>query len=397
MDVQRIWDAAQDALRAVTSCMCQQQAKLKINGRQYKLVKLLGEGGFSFVYLAEDEASGRQFALKVIRCPTGEDGVEEAQREVAAHRRFKHANIMRILDSAVIQDPAGDGKIVYLFLPYFRRGNLFDAVTAHVVRGTHYPEREMVVLFRGTCDAVRAMHHFRATVRRGARPLEPVPEEEQHDDDDDGGSNLPAPEGDADGGFSYHAAQPLRNAPSSRRARRQDTREESSDEIPESERVFVEQPWAHRDIKPANIMLNDDGQPVLMDLGSALPARIPIETRQQALLAQDLAAERSSMPYRAPELFDVKTGVTLDEKVDVWSLGATLYTLAYLYSPFEAQADQGASIQMAVLNAQYKHPASEYSRGLRSLIDACLVVDPAKRPSIDEVITLTDQVLENLN
>ncbi len=24
------------------------------------------------------------------------------------------------------------------------------------------------------------------------------------------------------------------------------------------------------------------------------------------------------MPYRAPELFDVKTGITLDEKVDIW-------------------------------------------------------------------------------
>ena len=24
------------------------------------------------------------------------------------------------------------------------------------------------------------------------------------------------------------------------------------------------------------------------------------------------------MPYRAPELFDVKTGSTLDERVDIW-------------------------------------------------------------------------------
>ncbi|KAG1223053.1 hypothetical protein G6F68_020453 [Rhizopus microsporus] len=30
------------------------------------------------------------------------------------------------------------------------------------------------------------------------------------------------------------------------------------------------------------------------------------------------------MPYRAPELFDVKTGTTLDEKVDIWSLGCTI-------------------------------------------------------------------------
>ena len=47
-------------------------------------------------------------------------------------------------------------------------------------------------------------------------------------------------------------------------------------------------------------------------------ARIEVQTRQQALLEQDIASEHSTMPYRAPELFDVKTGKTLDEKVDIW-------------------------------------------------------------------------------
>lgn len=65
-------------------------------------------------------------------------------------------------------------------------------------------------------------------------------------------------------------------------------------------------------------MVSDDGSPILMDFGSAIKARIKIETRQQALLQQDIAAEQSTMAYRAPELFDVKTGNTLDEKVDIW-------------------------------------------------------------------------------
>ena len=66
-------------------------------------------------------------------------------------------------------------------------------------------------------------------------------------------------------------------------------------------------------------MLADDGlTPILMDFGSCLRARIPIASRAQALAQQDLAAEHSTMAYRAPELFDVKTGVTLDEKVDIW-------------------------------------------------------------------------------
>lgn len=65
-------------------------------------------------------------------------------------------------------------------------------------------------------------------------------------------------------------------------------------------------------------MISDEGEPVLMDFGSAIKARIRVDTRQQALTQQDIAAEQSTMPYRAPELFDVKTGTTLDEKVDIW-------------------------------------------------------------------------------
>jgi serine/threonine protein kinase len=66
-------------------------------------------------------------------------------------------------------------------------------------------------------------------------------------------------------------------------------------------------------------MIADDGvTPILMDLGSCMKARIPIENRSQGLAQQDIAGEHSTMAYRAPELFDVKTGTTLDEKVDIW-------------------------------------------------------------------------------
>ncbi|KAK1236347.1 Serine/threonine-protein kinase env7, partial [Marasmius sp. AFHP31] len=51
-------DQAKDAIWALSSCICQQSAKVKINGRTFNIVKVLGEGGFSFVYLAQDEHSG---------------------------------------------------------------------------------------------------------------------------------------------------------------------------------------------------------------------------------------------------------------------------------------------------------------------------------------------------
>lgn len=40
---------------------------------------------------------------------------------------------------------------------------------------------------------------------------------------------------------------------------------------------------------------------------------------------------------------------------------------------------------MAVLNAQYKHPQSAYSQGLKELIDSMLKVNPTERPDINEV------------
>src|SRR5438477_5917526 len=69
------------------------------------------------------------------------------------------------------------------------------------------------------------------------------------------------------------------------------------------------------------------------------------------------------------------------------SLGCTLYALAYSHSPFEniQTTEQGGSIAMAVLNAQYKQPSSGYSQGLRDLIDSMLKTNPSDRPDIHEV------------
>ena len=86
-------------------------------------------------------------------------------------------------------------------------------------------------------------------------------------------------------------------------------------------------PYAHRDLKPHNILLREDFTPVIMDLGSVESARTKITTHSEAQYLQDLAAERCSMPYRPPELFQVDSKCDIDERTDVWVRVIVLFYL----------------------------------------------------------------------
>ena len=106
------------------------------------------------------------------------------------------------------------------------------------------------------------------------------------------------------------------------------------------------------------------------------------------------------MPYRAPELFDVKTNTELTEAVDIWSLGCTLYAMAYHHSPFETPqtVEQGGSMAMAVLNGAYKFPdGDQYSEAMRQVIRACLATDAKERPAIDALIDMAGKALRGVS
>lgn len=81
---------------------------------------------------------------------------------------------------------------------------------------------------------------------------------------------------------------------------------------------FKPEPLAHRDLKTSNVCLDDNFNPILMDLGSTAPAKVQICGAQDAQKLQDTAAERCSMPYRAPELFNVESYCVIDERTDIW-------------------------------------------------------------------------------
>ncbi|KAG6084948.1 hypothetical protein E4U33_002633, partial [Claviceps sp. LM78 group G4] len=429
-------------------------------------------GGFSYVYLVEDTASHQLFALKKIRCPFGAESVQQAMREVEAYRLFAHIpSIISAVDHAVATErgaAAADDdacKTVYVLLPYYRRGNLQDMINANLVNHGSFPERHLMMLFLGVCKALRAMHEYKP----------PPAERMQMGNEEDGDSDDGDGDGDGDEG----------DAPLNRRGATRGKRTEEEEQDEQQRPLMVTtlddtnttttttttsittsnpprnsskiQSYAHRDIKPGNIMIDDSGStPILMDLGSVAPSPIAITSPSLALQIQDTAAEHSTMSYRAPELFDVRTGSTIDTKVDIWSLGCTLYACLVGKSPFEMRSDEtGGTLSLCVLGGDWRFPdeapggsssrkrvvensisrakaraasgAEQHagsvaaaaaggggggpggpgddgdaeggvriSEPIRHIVRECLKVEPAERPDVGELIAMVEGVLQEM-
>lgn len=127
----------------------------------------------------------------------------------------------------------------------------------------------------------------------------------------------------------------------------------------------------HRDVKPSNILITTFGAPVLADFGIS-------SSLARAGSGEVLAM---SIPWSAPEVIAEQTSGTVAS--EVWSLGATVYSLLAGHSPFERR-ERGQNsrdqLRRRIARATYTEIArSDVPASLQTVLATAMSRDPARR------------------
>ena len=290
----------------------------------YSLIRRLGRGGMGEVFLATDERLKRSVALKVLRVDREQtaDLRLRFEREAAAVSRLEHPGIVPIYEMA---EDAGihyfvmryvDGVALSTYVASARRRSGLGAEDVSLVTGRPLGEAETVVGPGGRSRA-RVDGAVTASV---ARDLTPVLE------------------------IIERTAEALHFA--------------------------HEHGVIHRDVKPSNIMIDRDGRPQLLDFGLARFVGAETQTSADALLG--------TLPYMAPE--QVTGSAKVDRRVDVWSLGVTLYECVAGTRPFQAENAEALMFQIVMKDPPSPRLVDEsLAKDLETIVMTCLEKDPNRR------------------
>ena len=130
----------------------------------------------------------------------------------------------------------------------------------------------------------------------------------------------------------------------------------------------------HRDLKLANLFLSENMKLKLGDFG--LATKLDFEGERKRSLC-------GTPNYIAPEILDGKTGHSFE--VDIWSIGVCIYILLIGRPPFETNDVKLTYKRIRTIN--FSFPQNEkISNPARELIESILVLEPHKRPSLEEIL-----------
>ncbi|KAF0246188.1 MAG: hypothetical protein FD180_930 [Planctomycetota bacterium] len=159
----------------------------------------------------------------------------------------------------------------------------------------------------------------------------------------------------------------------------------------------------HRDLKPSNVMVGEFGETLIVDWGIAkvrgesaaplpqkprpTPTVRPNDPSATVVLASDdssitLEGDVVGTPgYMAPEQADGRVA-EMDERSDVWSLGAILYEILTLRAPFEAATAE--EVLQRVRAAKVEPPSQRLKR--QPPVGAARAVCPEIPPELDAIV-----------
>lgn len=153
----------------------------------------------------------------------------------------------------------------------------------------------------------------------------------------------------------------------------------------------------HRDLKPENVLLDDNMHVKITDFGTAKILDPPRRTPREGTNSSDsppggfaggsldgIEVDRANSfvgtaEYVSPELLTNKNACKAS---DLWALGCIIYQLLAGRPPFKA-ANEYQTFQK-IVNLEYEFPMG-FPPVAKDLVERLLVLDPARRLSIDHV------------
>lgn len=136
---------------------------------------------------------------------------------------------------------------------------------------------------------------------------------------------------------------------------------------------------AHRDLKLENVMVRLDSENSSNYLVKLIDFGLAYRFSTVSLLSTRCGSEE----YAAPEI--IRGSKYCGKKSDVWSLGIILYACLCGNLPFNPDSSGSKSLFDKICRCDLKFPV-HLSQNARSLLEALLTVDPAKRPDIPAVL-----------